>query len=278
MASADCSNRIRFSYVSSDEYPRRTSSEIKEDLYILSSPLCRGNAKVESDGSVLYNGEVRPGMMRLASPGERVRTTINSISRAAVLIFPGVELRQIVERHEPRHRQGGPSYIEPLLQPSYQVERLCAALFAAPELDGAHRQLFIDGLAHSLLACLLGTRSPRPRTRSPHGSRGLNDAELERCIEYADSMMAERLDLSAWADVLGMSTTDFARRFRLRTQEAPYAWFLNWRIDRAKQLLRDVRLSVAEIALQVGFCSQSHFTEAFRRRVGASPGRWRAFL
>ena len=34
-------------------------------------------------------------------------------------------------------------------------------------------------------------------------------------------------------------------------------------------------MALVDIALDVGFCSQSHFTEAFRRIVGLSPGQWR---
>ncbi len=276
MSSADPLSRIRFVYHSSDVHPRDTYSEITEDLYILSSPLCRGDARIETDGRLVHDGDVRPGMLRVSSPGERIRTLVRSPSRAALLFIPGPQLRQIFEGQDYRHCGGRLSYINPLLQPSYQVERLSTALLSASDLDRKLRQLFIDGLAHALLACLLNMHSRPPGTRKLHSDRGLSDTELQQCIEYADSRIDKRLDLTAWANVLGMSTTDFARRFQLKTQQPPYAWFMNWRIDRAKQLLRDVRLSVAEIALQVGFYSQSHFTEAFRRRVGLSPGRWRA--
>ncbi len=129
-----------------------------------------------------------------------MRTAVNSASRTVCLFIPGTQLRQIFDRQEYRHYPGRMSYIDPLLQPSYQVERLCSALFAAPEFDPAQRQLFIDGLAHSLLACILGIRSRRPSIRKSQLDRGLSDAELERCIEYADSMMEQRMDLNAWAE------------------------------------------------------------------------------
>ena len=90
MSSADACNRIRFVYHSSEVFPSVSESEIKEDLYVLSSPLCRGRARIESDGLVLHDGEVRPGMLRLAAPGERVRTEIRSPSRAALLLIPGL--------------------------------------------------------------------------------------------------------------------------------------------------------------------------------------------
>jgi AraC-like DNA-binding protein len=46
---------------------------------------------------------------------------------------------------------------------------------------------------------------------------------------------------------------------------------MNRRIERAKQMLLDPNQSSVDIALQTRFYSQSHFTEALRRRVGLSP-------
>ncbi len=273
----DQSNSIRFIYHAMEKYPRDTFSEITQDIYVMSSPLCHGRAKIISDGQPLHDGDVHPGMLRIASPGERVRTIVQSPSQAAVLVIPGSHLRRTFDEEGNRHRSGRSSYIDPLLQPNYQVERICTTLLSAPEFDATHRQLFIDGLGSALLACLLRNNDENSRHRK-YAHEGLSDAELDRCIQYAESMMTKRLDLTQWAGVLGMTTTEFARRFQMKTRQAPYTWFMNWRIDRAKQLMHDPELSIAEIALHVGFCSQSHFTEAFRRRTGYSPGRWRAQL
>ena len=268
MSSANCSQRIRLHFWANDIFPRETFNQIQEDTYLLVTPLCRGSARVETDGSVLYDGDIRPGMLRLASPGECVRSVARSPMRAAALAIPGATLRQICSGHVSR--------VAPLLQPRYLVARLSTALLSAADLETKQRQLFVDGIAHSLLACLLGIQSRQCSARKPQTDRGLSDSELARCIEYADSIIDQRLDLSAWAAALGLSTTEFVRRFQAKTHQAPYDWFMNWRIDRAKDLLRDGRLAIAEIALRVGFYSQSHFTDAFRRRAGVSPGRWRA--
>ena len=145
-------------------------------------------------------------------------------------------------------------------------------LLSTPDLSREHRQLYVDGVAQALLASLLGAHNDRQRSRNQRHRPGLSDVELQLCIDYADSMIEKRLDLSTWAEVLGMSAPEFARRFQMHTGQAPYTWFIDRRIDRAKQLLRDPRLSIANIALEVGFYGQSHFTSAFQRRAGLSPG------
>jgi AraC family transcriptional regulator len=52
---------------------------------------------------------------------------------------------------------------------------------------------------------------------------------------------------------------------------APYRYVLERRVERAKGMLRTARASLVDISLAVGFDSQSHFTSAFSRMVGATP-------
>jgi AraC-like DNA-binding protein len=47
------------------------------------------------------------------------------------------------------------------------------------------------------------------------------------------------------------------------------------RIESAKLIMRQGHSSLAEIAIRCGFADQSHFTRAFSRETGASPGQWR---
>jgi transcriptional regulator GlxA family with amidase domain len=72
-----------------------------------------------------------------------------------------------------------------------------------------------------------------------------------------------------------LSAGHFARAFRHSTGLSPHQWLLQCRIDKAHGLLRDVRLSLAEIAGACGFADQSHFTKAYKRLRGIAPGAWR---
>jgi AraC family transcriptional regulator len=47
------------------------------------------------------------------------------------------------------------------------------------------------------------------------------------------------------------------------------------RIDHAKQLMSETRLSLIDIAIRSGFNDQAAFTRTFHQLVGVSPGRWR---
>ena len=56
---------------------------------------------------------------------------------------------------------------------------------------------------------------------------------------------------------------------------SPYRWFLQESVKHAKILLLSEAHSLADIALQLGFADQSHFTKAFHRATGTTPGEWR---
>ena len=72
-----------------------------------------------------------------------------------------------------------------------------------------------------------------------------------------------------------LSAGHFARAFRHSTGLSPHQWLIQSRIEKAHALLREGRLSLAEIARACGFADQSHFTKAYTRRRGISPGAWR---
>ena len=56
----------------------------------------------------------------------------------------------------------------------------------------------------------------------------------------------------------------------------PHRYTVQRRVERAKELLRHTGNSLTGIAAATGFADQSHFTAAFRREVGVTPGRFRA--
>jgi AraC family transcriptional regulator len=81
--------------------------------------------------------------------------------------------------------------------------------------------------------------------------------------------------LKELASSCGLSRSHFMRAFKETTGLPPHRWMLTERVKRAKHLLDENDLSVAEIALECGFTDQSHLTRVFSRSVGTTPGGWR---
>ncbi|MCW6507747.1 AraC family transcriptional regulator [Lichenifustis flavocetrariae] len=226
-----------------------------------------GSVKLECEGGTIYDGDVRPGMLRIMSPGERLRVERRSRAEAVVVSVPGPLFRRIAEERGYLAAPSGLTFVAPIVDPNPHVERLTSSLLGLKEVDANLQPMFLEGITLALLALAFAPCHERGGTRR---RPGLSKADLTRCIDFAEANLCDKLDLASWAAALGLSLSEFVRRFQQTMHVAPYTWFLNRRVDRAKALLED-----PDVALSVGFCSQSHFSEAFRRRTGASPGEWR---
>jgi AraC-like DNA-binding protein len=119
----------------------------------------------------------------------------------------------------------------------------------------------------------LASTTLRDKASIPRG--GLAPWQAHRAKALMDTNLGAKLPLSQLAEECGLSTRHFARAFRQTTGVPPHRWLLGRRVDRAKDLLRDPALSLAEVALACGFADQSHFTRMFTTVVGVTPGLWR---
>ena len=133
-----------------------------------------------------------------------------------------------------------------------------------------------DPLLGDSLALGLASLLPSAREQLPAGRRGGLTARQVRIVtDYMESRLAEPVDLSELADVAGLSASHFHRAFRASMGAPPHRWLAGRRIRRAQELMLNPDNSLADIAIQTGFADQPHFTRAFSKLVGVSPGAWR---
>ena len=137
--------------------------------------------------------------------------------------------------------------------------------------DEPANRLYGDGLSLALLG-RLAALNPAPQKLA---KGGLSPRQLRRVLDYLGENLSRDMPMRELADLAGLSQSHFSRAFKTSTGFAPYQWLMHARCKRAKQLLLENRLGLAEIALDTGFSDQSHFTRVFARSVGVSPGAWR---
>jgi AraC-like DNA-binding protein len=99
---------------------------------------------------------------------------------------------------------------------------------------------------------------------------------LLRAKDAADSRYFEPLGVEDLARAAGLSRAHFSREFRRAFGEAPHAYLLTRRLERAAALLRATDRSVADICLSVGLQSVGSFTTSFTRTYGVPPTAYRA--
>ena len=106
----------------------------------------------------------------------------------------------------------------------------------------------------------------------------LSPPKLRRVIAFIEAHLHESIGLDDLARAAGLSANHFLRVFKLATGETPYHFLRTRRLERARHLLAEDAMPLAELALECGFANQAHFTAAFSREIGISPGRYRRAL
>lgn len=147
------------------------------------------------------------------------------------------------------------------------------ALKTELETNGLEGSLYIDSLTTTLVNHLLRHYSTQQKI-SPLTSQGLSKRQLKQVIEYVDQHLDQNLTLATLAAIAHMSPSYFSTLFKHSTGIAPHQYVIQYRINRAKQLLLQ-GMSVAEVSLHLGFSHQSHLSRHFKRLVGVTP---KAFL
>jgi AraC family transcriptional regulator len=137
---------------------------------------------------------------------------------------------------------------------------------------GRGGRLCAESLANVLVVHLIRNLASGPAVRGMTG--GLAKHALRAVVEYVMDNLAADLALADLAAVAHLSEFHFARLFKESTGQAPHQFLIERRVERAKELLAEGRLTLAEVAAAVGFSDQSHFTRHFKRRVGATPKRF----
>ena len=138
-----------------------------------------------------------------------------------------------------------------------EMSPVCADHIASA-LDAYLRQ------AHNIVSL------PPPAVRG-----GLAPWQLRQAKQILISRLDEPISLAELARACKLSPGHFARAFRQTTGQPPHRWLMVQRIEKAKQLLVNSTLSLAQIAQKCGFADQSHFTRVFAQLVQSSPGQWR---
>ena len=110
---------------------------------------------------------------------------------------------------------------------------------------------------------------------TPDAQRLRDLALLRRVRDRIDREYAQPLDVEALARGVHMSAGHLSRQFRQAYGEAPYAYLMTRRIERAKALLRRGDLTVTEVCFAVGCASLGTFSTRFTELVGVPPSVYR---
>ncbi|HEX8011011.1 MAG TPA: AraC family transcriptional regulator [Casimicrobiaceae bacterium] len=99
----------------------------------------------------------------------------------------------------------------------------------------------------------------------------LSAKQLARVTNHVAKSLSDELTIDRLAALVNMSPFHFARCFKQTTGVTPHHFVTQERIRRAREMLASSKRSVGDIALELGFSSQSHFAEVYRKITGHTP-------
>ncbi|WP_341736034.1 AraC family transcriptional regulator [Microcoleus sp. CAWBG640] len=154
------------------------------------------------------------------------------------------------------------------------LEQLALTLSAEVERGDNRDRLYFESVQTLLAVHLLRHHCTVKITNYPKLGK-LSPSKLQQIIDYIQDDLDRDIGLADLAEVVQMSSHHFGKIFKQSTGVSPHQYVLQCRIDRAKKLLSNPQLTLADISQTVGFCDQSHFTNVFRRYTSVTPRQYR---
>jgi len=223
------------------------------------------------NGKSVAIGTARSGVVTIIPAGSSSRWDIPGFVDVIQLYLPQAALARIA--HEARMPAPG-DLIERTGHPDPVVSGLLMSAADVLEgnaaLDNLFRQQLTDVLATRILSEHTGESSTFDLVVG-----GLSPHALRRAIERLRSDCDTDVSLAVLASDAGLSRFHFCRAFKESTGLSPHAWLRQQRLDQAMNMLRDSDASIAAIAAQLGYASQTAFAAAFKKLTGETPSDWR---
>ena len=217
-------------------------------------------------GGRKYRGVTVHGDIDVIPPGVPSRWELAARDQALVVSLPGWLLQQAAQ-----HSGAGPVQLLDRFQVrDTRIEHIAWALQAEMESGYRGGRLYLEGLGMAMAACLIdrhSSLSPRFELRkSPLAGR-----RLRRVLSHIEDNLHQGLSLQDIAAVAELSVSHCKAVFREAVGLPLHQYVIERRAQRAKSLLEEGDLPIAEVALRTGFAHQSHLAHHLRRLFGATP-------
>ena len=152
-----------------------------------------------------------------------------------------------------------------------QLHHLVSALVAEASSNTESGIAFVETITAALGLQLVRHAGEAKHVVAPRRG-GLAPGVRRRILERMDANTSAHLSIDELAREAGLSPGHFARAFKHSVGRAPHQYLMMLRLERARRLLEAPESVLSAIALEAGFADQAHFTRAFKRQYGITPG------
>ncbi|MFC0401930.1 helix-turn-helix transcriptional regulator [Paraburkholderia rhizosphaerae] len=247
-----------------------------QGYYVVALALRPTLLRLSTNGSVLHDGPIDRGMVQVTAPATPTEFRAHAPADFLHIYLSADYVAQCPDTALAKRMQEAHDACYPFMRDSV-IRQLMHVLVEALESPDPASRSCVDAVARAIAARALGIALQPPA--AAHADAGktpaLENWRLQRTIAFIDDHLDQPISLQQLAHAVGLSPTYFAARFRAAVGASPRLFVMRRRIERAKVLLASTRMSMIDVALNVGFRTQSHFTTVFGRQEGATPYQWR---
>lgn len=229
---------------------------------------------------------VLSGKGKLELPGKTYELSAGD----AFLIWPGVESTYQADKEDPWYyvwigvegyraekmfEIAGFSSKEPVrkVDCKEQLRDYIKAMLESPDIDlkenmrrNGYVKLFFSALMESY-------QRMNPAALQEHAYPGV--VYVKNAIEYMNYHYQEKIKINELAEYIGVNRSYLTNMFKKEVGYSPQEYLVNLRIEKAKQLIRNTRMTISAIAEQIGYSDQLAFSKIFKQKLGMSPKHYR---
>jgi AraC family transcriptional regulator len=231
-----------------------------------------GDIEVSTAGQT-FRYRAKPGNVTVLPRGFGPATIrqFNGRCRFVIVELDVGQLRDLF----PDTQRSGPWNLPPVLNGrDPQLVNLLKSMHAEASGGSPSGALYAQSLSLTLAAYAAG-RYGAQFFDATASRAGLSRPQRGRLLDYIDANLESNLSLAELAHTVDCSPRHFLRLFRQTFGTTPHRYVADLRVERAKLLLAAGQVPLAELALSLGYPSQSHFTHAFHKATGITPARYR---
>lgn len=223
-----------------------------------------------SQGPTRTSSELRPGETVIIPPRRPHVGDWENCSEVVVLLIPPAAFERAAD--------------EILAKPKFEIREqnlnneplvhaLCSSIRDQFRSRFGVSRLFVECAGRLLAEHIL--RNYAEITRAVRLRDRFAEVDIRRITALVDAQLENGVTVAEMASAMRLGLHRFARSLRRTTGCSPYQFVQMRRIQLAKRLLRQNTVDLAEISARLGFASQSHFTDVFRRATGLTPNSYR---
>ena len=236
-------------------------------IYLHTGPSVRAEIQSAEFSGVLW---IRPGALWVMPQGSRHAVRFEGRVEGIALAYDPFRFDELIRS------AGGNNaahIVQSLAASPPRIEHLMQALAHESQQPSTPDLLGLECIATAIaLALCQHARNP---AASPRPGPRLAPRQIRSVQSFIDDHLDHSITLADLAATARLSPFHFLRAFKQTLGITPGRYVLGRRMERARSLLKSSNLSIAEVALSVGFAHSSHFTHAFRRVVGTAPSVFR---